>query len=138
MSWDSYIDNLIAHTKDWNGHTHADQACIIGLDGSKWTTDGHPNSLKLVKDEHSKIARSLSSGDFSVFQSSGIYAGGIKYQFLRQEDNVVLGKCKGSGAITLQKSKTAVVIAHTAEGSQQGNVNKAVAIIAEYLESLGM
>ena len=39
-SWDSYIDNLIAQSKDSSGHTNADQAVIIGIDGgAKWTTD---------------------------------------------------------------------------------------------------
>ena len=57
---------------------------------------------------------------------------------LRGEGNLALGKKKDYGALTLQSSLTAVVIGHTAEGQQQGNVNKAVAVIAEYLESLGM
>ncbi len=42
MSWDSYIDNLLAQSKDTSGNAHADRACIIGLDGSSpWTTDSH-------------------------------------------------------------------------------------------------
>ena len=32
----------------------------------------------------------------------------------------------------------AVVIGHTAEGCQQGNVNKAVNVIADYLEGMNM
>ena len=48
MSWDSYIDNLIAQTKDSNGTAHADKACIIGIDGgAKWTTDGHACAFKV-------------------------------------------------------------------------------------------
>ena len=47
MSWDSYIDNLIAQTKDASGNAHCDKACIIGLDGSAWTTPGHANALKV-------------------------------------------------------------------------------------------
>ena len=71
--------------------------------------------------------------------SSGILAEGTKYQFLRvQDDKLVLGKKKEQGAISLQCSKTAVVIGHCPEGGQQGNLNKGVAVIAEYLESLGM
>ena len=71
--------------------------------------------------------------------ASGIHAEGVKYQFLRvEEDKLVLGKKKDNGAITLQCSKTAIVIAHTSEGAQQGNTNKGVGVIAEYLESLGM
>ena len=47
MSWDSYIDNLIAQTKDPSGNAHCDKACIIGMDGSQWTTAGHANALKV-------------------------------------------------------------------------------------------
>ena len=48
MSWDSYIDNLIAQTKDASGAAHADKACIIVIDGgAKWTTDGHASALKV-------------------------------------------------------------------------------------------
>ena len=43
MSWDSYIDNLIGHSKDSSGSANADSACIIGLNGAKWTTDSHPH-----------------------------------------------------------------------------------------------
>ena len=71
--------------------------------------------------------------------ASGVHVEGVKYQFLREEDGkVVFAKKKEHGAVTLQASKTAIVIGHTPEGSQQGNVNKGVAVIAEYLESLGM
>ena len=45
MSWDSYIDNLIAQTKDTSGGTHCDKACIIGLDGAAWTSANHANAL---------------------------------------------------------------------------------------------
>ena len=48
MSWDSYIDNLIAQTKDASGSAHADKACIIGIDGGAlWTTAGHAHGLKV-------------------------------------------------------------------------------------------
>ena len=71
--------------------------------------------------------------------AGGVHAEGVKYNFLREEDGKsVLAKKKEVGAISLQASKTAIVIAHCPEGSQQGNVNKGVAVIAEYLESLGM
>ncbi len=71
--------------------------------------------------------------------TNGIKAVALKYQFLREEDKkIVYGKKKGEGALTMQCSKTAIVIAHCPEGSQQGNTNKAVGVIADYLESLGM
>lgn len=69
--------------------------------------------------------------------TSGIMAEGNTYLFLREDDGkIVLGKDRGHGAITLQASKTAIVIAHTPEGSQQGNCNKGVGVIADYLESM--
>lgn len=133
MSWDSYIDNLLGHTAG-----HGDAACIIGVDGSKWTTDGHPNAIKITAAEAATIGRAMNSGDFTPLQAGGIIIAGVKYQFLRGDENIALGKKKDNGAISLQKSKTAVVIGHTKEGSAQGNVNKAVGVVAEYLESLGM
>lgn len=71
--------------------------------------------------------------------TSGIRVETEKYQFLREEDGkIVFAKKKGLGALTMQTSKTAIVIGHCPEGSQQGNLNKGVGVIAEYLESLGM
>ncbi|OWF38798.1 profilin-like [Mizuhopecten yessoensis] len=140
MSWDSYIDNLRAYSKDNGGGINADRACIIGLEGgAKWTTDGHPNAFKLEQQECADIASAFKSRDFLAFQSNGIYVEGTKYQFLREEDGkTVMAKKKDQGSMTLQASKTAVVIGHCPEGGQQGNLNKAVMAIAEYLESMNM
>jgi len=133
MSWDSYIDNLLGHA---NGM--ADKGCIIGIDGSMWTTSAHANNMNLSADEAAKIGKAFGAKDFSVFQAGGVFAEGVKYNFLRSMDNLALAKKKDYGALSMQCSKTAVVIAHTAEGQQQGDCNKAVGVIAEYLESLGM
>ena len=137
MSWDSYIDNMMGHA-NLNGTCQIDKACIIGTNGAQWTTDAHPNAFRLSDDERKKIASEVALGANSNFGATGIRAGGVKYQFLRYEDGVVLGKKKDEGAITMQTSKTAIVIAHTIEGGQQGSTNKAVGVIAEYLTSLGM
>ncbi len=95
--------------------------------------------LQLAGQEGPNIARCFKSKDFTSFMSSGVRGEGEKFQFLREEDGkVVYGKKKGCGAITMQSSKTAIVIAHCPEGGQQGNTNKAVGVIADYLESLGM
>ena len=133
MSWDSYIDNLIGHTGG-----ACDKAAIIGKDGSKWTTDGHPEALKVTPSEAAAIGRVMTSQDYTSFQANGIVVEGVKYQFLRADEVVALGKKKDYGAITLQASGTAVVIGHTKEGMSQGNTNKGVAVIAEYLTSIGM
>ena len=140
MSWDSYIDNLIAQTRDANGVVHCDKACIIGLDdGGCWTSRGHPNAVKLCHNEATHIARCFKTKDFTPFMSTTVRLEGAGNMFLRELDGkVVYVKQKGYGGYTLQASKTAIVIAHCPEGGQQGNTNKGVNVIAEYLESLGM
>lgn len=140
MSWDSYVDNLVGQCKDASGATHCDKGCIIGLDGgAPWTTTSAANGLPLTAGEGAEIAKAFKSKDFTPFMTNGVLVGGIKYNFLREEDGkVVLAKKKDYGALTLQASKTAIVIGHCAEGSQQGNLNKGVGVIAEYLESLNM
>lgn len=140
MSWDSYIDNLLAQCKDTSGNSHCDKAVIIGIDGgAPWTSATHAAGLPVSAEEGAAIARCFKAKDFSSFMQNGVRINGEKYQFLRQEDDkVVLCKKKGSGAISLQASKQAIVIGHCPEGGQQGNTNKGVAVIADYLESQNM
>ena len=139
MSWDSYIDNLIAQAKDGGGQTHVDKVCIIGLDGARWTSDDHSAALQLWPVEAENIARCFKTKDFTVFMTNHVRIEGRNYRFLRElDEKIIYARCKKVGGVTLQASKTAIVIAHCPEGSQQGNCNKGVAVIAEYLESLGM
>jgi len=138
--WDSYIDNLILQCRDASGVSHCDKACIIGMDGgAKWTSDSHAHALKLTPQEAAAIAACFKSKNFTGFQASGVVAETEKYQFLREEDSkLVLAKKKGNGGLTMQASKTAIVIAHCPEGKQQGNVNKGTGAVADYLEQQSM
>eukprot|EP00918_Siedleckia_nematoides_P083624 GHVU01183311.1.p1 GENE.GHVU01183311.1~~GHVU01183311.1.p1 ORF type:complete len:141 (+),score=3.07 GHVU01183311.1:69-491(+) len=139
MSWDSYVDSLISYTRDHTGTVHCDKGGIISLDGgAPWTTQGGATTLEFAGSEAQTIANCFKSKDFSVMQANGIRISGVKYQFLREEEGrIVYGRCKGSGGIAIQKSKSAIVIGHCAEGSQAGQLNKGVSQIAEYLESAG-
>ena len=47
MSWNSYIDTVKAYSRDAVGKEHIDKACIIGLDGVRYTDDTHPSSVKV-------------------------------------------------------------------------------------------
>ena len=138
MSWDSYIDNLIAQTKDVNGVTHCDKACIIGLDGSYWTSTDHPNAVKLQPGEVQNIARCFRTKDFTPFMVGMVQLEGTSHTFIKEEDGKIVYARFGQQGYTLQASKTAIIIARCPVGCQQGNVNKGVNVIAEYLESLGM
>ena len=123
MSWDSYIDNLIAQSQ-----SQIDQAAIVGLNGGKWTTDNHPNvfslirllcpalrllrivvwsyqALKLNPEEMSTLCSNLNN--LSYFQQHGVLIDSVKYQYLRGEPGgQILGKKKGLGGITVQPSKS--------------------------------
>jgi profilin len=137
--WDSYLASLVEQSKDSTGKKHTGKAAIISLDGGAlWYSLSSPNALQLTPAEAQKIAATMKSGDFTSFQANGIWVEGVKYQFLREDGKVAFAKKKDHGALTFQKSKSAVVIGHTSEGAQQGNTNKAVGVIADYLESVGM
>jgi profilin len=140
MSWNSYIDNMKAQCKDSSGVDHCDKGCIISLDdGAKWTADDNSVILELQTDEAKMISQVMKTKDFTPFMSNGIRINGEKYTFIReQEQKIMFAKKKGSGALTIQASKTAVVIGHCPEGGQQGSTNKGVAVIADYLESMNM
>ena len=140
MSWDSYIENIITKTKDTNGVAHCDKACIIGLnDGAIWTTMDHPNAVKLQGAEAQNIAKCFKTKDFTTFMTGMVRLEGTSHTFIKEEDQkIVYAKFKGSGAFTLQATKTAIIIAHCPEGGQQGNTNIGVNVVAEFLESVGM
>lgn len=138
MSWDSHIDSLLHLSKDDSGSAQADGVCIIRIEtGEKLTSEGHPNAFKLSNDEAANIAKCFKAKDFSRFVACGVRAEGYKYTYVRlreENDRLVLGKSKGQGAVTLQTSKTAIVVAHTKEGGDRSVTNKAVADIVEKLE----
>lgn len=130
MSWNEYVKNLQSRSK------FADKGCIIGLDGSIWTTP-EENVIDITSAEAASIAHTMNSQDYIVFQNNGITIGNVKYQFLRSVEKAVYGKKHGAGGISLQSTNKAVVISHCVEGGQQGKVNDAVFKVAEYLEQNG-
>lgn len=84
------------------------------------------------------IAECFRKKDFTGF-STDIRVENEGYIFLRDIDNkMVLARRSDAAGITMQASKSAVVIARTREGGQQGITNIAVAKIAYYLESVNM
>ena len=138
-AWDSYIDNAIEQSKDESGQAHIDKACIIGLDGGgKWTSDQHPCALKLNPYEAKTIAECFKKKDFTSFVAGGVHVGEVYYIFLEEIDSKVVYAKKQLSGVTLQASNTAIVVARTGEGMQQGNANKAVGKIVAYLEDMNM
>lgn len=134
-AWDQYVDSIISSSKN-----NADKAGLIGLDGgAPWTSAHNGAGITLQGSEGATIASCMKKKDFSSFQMNGVFVEGKKYRFLRIiDDKIVLAKLKDNGAITIQSTKTAIIIAHTKEGAQQGDVNTAVETIATYLEGQNM
>ncbi|XP_063716658.1 profilin-like [Symsagittifera roscoffensis] len=136
MSWDGYIDSVLGAANV--ASTNADKAAIIGQDGSIWTTAYGGKGMQILAPEAAALGKAMKTKDFSPLQASGIMLETVKYQFLREEDGkLIQGKKKDHGAVTCAASKTAIVIAHTAEGQQAGESTKAAVSIAEYLEGMG-
>ena len=138
MSWDGYIDSVITSS---NGA--CDKVCLIGLNGGgTWTTCAHEKHINIQHEESVAIADAMKKDplDDLSFQTKGIIIDGTKYQFIRsdKEDGYVLGKKKDIGAITIHKTNTGIIVAHTAEGKNQGSTNKGVKEIADYLKSINM
>jgi profilin len=136
MSWNTYIDSVIGHAKG-----DCDSACLIGLEGgAKWTTDDYPTALKISDAEAATIANGIKADAVASFSGAGVTIGGQKYMYLRAdpEEKLVLAKLKDNGALTIQAANTCIVIAHTAEGKSQGNTNKGVLAIIDYLKSVNM
>ena len=102
-----------------------------------WTTQENPHVLMLTPGEGMIIAECFRKKDFTAF-STDIHVENEGYIFLRDIDNKMVLARRCNAGITMQASKSAVVIARTREGGQQGITNIAVAKIAYYLESVNM
>ena len=105
-----------------------------------WTTNSHAANFNLSLAECSIIARNVKAGELGHNFYNGIFLSGEKYQYLRfdAETKTVLGKKIGHGAVTIQPSKSAIVIAHCPEGRQHGQCNNGVSKIVEHLEASGL
>jgi len=138
MSWDGYLDSLQGYA---GGPAHCERGAILGLDGSLWTSTNTAKGLRVSAAEAQQIARVFKSKDFTQMQAGGIMCEGQKFQFLREDQDdgfpYVCGKKKGAGSITIQATKSAIVVGLCPESGQQGNLNKGVSQISKYLVSTG-
>jgi hypothetical protein len=126
-----------------NSSGSADYACIIGLgNASRWTNNDHSNNYNIEQSEAQTFSDVMNHEKMQVqnMQANGIYLKGQKYRFVRydDEDGIILGKLKDYGAVSIQKSTTAIVMAHTKEGAAQGTTNEGLKKVVEYLKSNNM
>jgi len=136
MSWASYVDNMMALAGG-----HISKGAIIGLDGGLWTAVAGDHLLAVTAQEASVLAEALKTRNTLViqkqFQTGGINIAGQRYMFVRdlyEDGRVILGKKANEGAVTLQVTNLAVVIALTPNGKEQRAATNAVNTIADYLQ----
>lgn len=131
--WDIYIDHLFGLS-----HIQADKVCIIGMDGGSWTSGNHPKAFKMSPSERETLAQHFKTKAFDALLDSGMSAEGTHYPVLTVDHNTVFGEQNEAGCLCVQCTKTAIVVAHSAEPKKTSTLNKAVGVIASYLESRGM
>jgi len=132
--------NLMAQTEDSNAEAWC-KACIVGLDGSIWTTEKHPNALKINVFEASNIARCFRDKDFTPFETEGsVFVEGSRHIYVRELDGKFVWARGARCCIFLHASKTAIVITSWPKHSSANvfHIEKGVDIIVKHLESQNM
>ncbi|KAK9237352.1 profilin [Lipomyces kononenkoae] len=125
MSWQAYVDNLVASTK-------VDKAAIYSRAGdSVWAQSV---GFSLSTTEISEIVSGFDNS--SGLQAKGLHAQGIKYFLLRADDRSIYGK-KGAEGLVIVRTKQTILIGHYPEGVQPGEATKIVEQLADYLISVG-
>lgn len=125
---DGYIDKLLDYADG-----QCDKVAIIELHGSRCNTNGHRSALDLSKSEVHAVAQAVTQTD--PFNQD-LVVGGISYVFVRRiQKNMLVAVKKDKGGITIMKTQSIIVIAHTKVGGFQGKTNLAARKLAQYLDS---
>ncbi|KAK9450290.1 profilin [Limtongia smithiae] len=125
MSWQAYIDNLVASR-------NVDKAAIYSRAGdSVWAKSA---GFDLSTSELSEIRSGFENS--AGLQAKGLHAQGIKYFLLRADDRSIYGK-KGAEGLVIVRTTQAILLAHYPEGVQPGEATKIVEQLADYLISVG-
>jgi len=130
MSWQAYVDDyLLAELPNGATLTHA---AIFGQDGSEWAKSSEFPEISDEEFEH------LMKGfeDQSVLTSNGVRVADKKYVFILSDNQNI--RCRaGSGGLTAHKTEQAVLLGIYDEPAQSGDVEVAVAKVADYLRESG-
>ena len=125
MSWQQYVDSNLVGTKK------VSQGAIFGLDGSVWAKS---STLNTNANEGKAIANGF--GNPNGFAATGIVVGGVKYMFLRAQDNVVIGK-KGQSGVHIAKTVKAIIVGIYDQPIVPSETAVVVEKLADYLKGVG-
>ncbi len=138
LDWDYQLDIIREDSKDSTGAINAHKISIVSLnDGEILTSIDQNHTFKISQEEANIISNVFKIKDFDTFIKDGINIENINYKFINSpNDEMVFGKKEDLGTLTIQKTKTKIIIGFTQDGYQQSGTNKALKNIARYFEKI--
>jgi len=131
-SWNSYIDILTSYS-DTYAKSAIHKACVIGLDGTKWSGDSHPNSLQPSIIECKILATCFRVKSFELFYT-GVKIESKLYCLEKSESGQPLYlNGKGNGII-MQATHKAIVMGLCTESGKE-TAKTIVTHVVDYMKS---
>ncbi|KAI9596502.1 profilin [Syncephalis fuscata] len=124
MSWNAYVDNLLATGK-------VNNAAIFGHNGQQWAASA---GFTVSQDEINQIIAGFANP--SGVQASGIRAVDTKYFALECNNASLYGK-KGADGIACVKTNQTIVIGTYAAPTAPGEATVEIEKIGDYLRNSG-
>lgn len=118
---------------DKDRKSHINRACLIGLDGTKWTEDDYPNSLKPSAAECKTIAQCLRTKDFTPLYNGVLIMSHRYYLSEKTSDHLIY--CSGQwDGIVMQATHEGIIMAACLDGGKDVAM-LVVSFITDYLKS---
>jgi len=127
MSWQAYVDdNLLA-----SGCVTA--AGIYDLQGNPWA---YSAGFAAQVAEVGAVAGAMAS-NATTLAGTGVVVAGVKYMFVRGDENEVYGK-KGQEGVVFCKCNTCILVAYHNDKIQPGQCSSAVGKLCDFLKESGI
>ena len=127
MSWQDYVDNLLA-----SGDVYG--AVIVGLDGGLWARSD--SLLRISQDEINAVLKSFEPEGYQAIVANGCFLAGEKYMAISGNQRTVYLR-RGSSGAALAKTGSCVIIGVHSDAMVPGNFNSAIGRVADFLIESG-
>ena len=125
MSWQAYVDtNLVASGM-------VTQAGIYDLQGNPWAYTQSPPFAAQVAEV---AAISAHFADPNKLAGTGAVIAGVKYMYVRGEENSEIYVKKGNTGVCFYRCNTCIIVAYHDDKIQPGSCSSATAKLAEFLK----
>ena len=127
MSWQAYVDaNLV-------GTGTVTAAGIYDLQGNPWAYS--PGFAAQVAEVAAVSAHFAAPAGLAA---TGATVAGVKYMFVRGEENEVIQTKKGAEGVYFFRCNTCIIVAHHDDKIQPGNCLATVAKLGDFLKEQGI